>query len=133
MSLEPLLSSSPVIVIHAFAAIACFILGIAQFTLAKGTGLHRILGWTWVVLMMLVAATSFFIHEIRMWGNFSWIHLISIFVIVRLPAIVRAARRGNIARHRLGMTLMYAGALLVAGAFTLYPGRIMYRVLFGGD
>ncbi len=132
MSLQPLLSASPLIVVHAFAAMACFFLGIVQFTLAKGTGLHRLLGWTWVVLMMVVALTSFFIHEIRMWGNFSWIHLLSIFVLVRLPAIVRAARRGDIARHRRGMLLMFIGALLVAGAFTLFPGRIMHRVLFGG-
>ncbi|MCW5963878.1 MAG: DUF2306 domain-containing protein [Bryobacterales bacterium] len=132
MSLEPLLSSSPVIVVHAFAAIACFFIGLAQFTLAKGTAVHRMMGWTWVVLMMVVALTSFFIHEIRMWGNFSWIHLLSIFVIVRLPAIVMAARRGDTARHRLGMVLMFVGALMVAGAFTLFPGRIMHRVLFGG-
>ncbi|MCU0228742.1 MAG: DUF2306 domain-containing protein [Bryobacterales bacterium] len=131
VSWEPLLSASPIIVVHAFAAMACFVLGIIQFTLAKGTGLHRVLGWAWVALMITVALTSFFIHEIRMWGSFSWIHLLSIFVLVRLPVIVRAARAGNIAKHRKGMVAMFVGALLVAGAFTLFPGRIMYRVLFG--
>ncbi len=27
---------------------------------------------------------------------------------------------------------LFAGALVIAGAFTLVPGRIMYRVVFGG-
>jgi uncharacterized membrane protein len=34
------------------------------------------------------------------------------------------------ARRRI-MTLMFAGALVVAGLFTLVPGRIMHRVVFG--
>ena len=27
---------------------------------------------------------------------------------------------------------LFAGALVIAGLFTLMPGRIMYKVLFGG-
>jgi uncharacterized membrane protein len=30
------------------------------------------------------------------------------------------------------MISLFAGALVVAGAFTLLPGRIMHRVVFGG-
>lgn len=29
------------------------------------------------------------------------------------------------------MILIFAGALVVAGLFTLVPGRIMHRVIFG--
>lgn len=111
---------------------ACFFLGIVQFTIARGTNLHRVIGWIWVTLMMLVALTSFFIHEIRRRGSFSWIHLLSLLVIVRLPSVVMAARRGNIARHRMGTVLMFVGALVVAGAFMFLPDRIIHRVLFGG-
>jgi uncharacterized membrane protein len=30
------------------------------------------------------------------------------------------------------MLSLFGGALVIAGAFTLLPGRIMHRVVFGG-
>jgi uncharacterized membrane protein len=48
-----------------------------------------------------------------------------------LAASVFLARRGNIHAHRRSMIGLYLGALLVTGAFTLLPGRIMGRVVFG--
>jgi uncharacterized membrane protein len=74
MTLAPLLAASPVIQIHAFAALGAFGLGIAQLAAPKGTLPHRTLGWTWVALMVVVAVSAFFIHTIRMWGPFSPIH-----------------------------------------------------------
>jgi len=62
-----LLSTSPAIQVHAFAAMAAFALGIVQFAAPKGRLLHRIIGWTWVVLLLVVSTTPFFIHEIRLW------------------------------------------------------------------
>ena len=46
---------------------AAFALGIVQFAAPKGRLLHRIIGWTWVVLLLVVSTTPFFIHEIRLW------------------------------------------------------------------
>jgi uncharacterized membrane protein len=48
-----------------------------------------------------------------------------------LAAAVFLARRGRIGAHRRSMIGLYLGALLVTGAFTLLPGRIMGRVVFG--
>ena len=48
-----------------------------------------------------------------------------------LPLAVVYARRGRIAAHRSSMTWLFVAALLVAGAFTLLPHRIMGRVVFG--
>ena len=41
------------------------------------------------------------------------------------------ARRGDIRRHAWAMAALFAGALIITGGFTLLPGRIMNRVLFG--
>jgi len=49
-----------------------------------------------------------------------------------LPLAVLAAHRHDVARHRRAMIMIFAGALVVAGAFTLLPGRIMHAVAFGG-
>lgn len=92
--------------------------------------LHRIMGWIWVIVMAIVAASSFWINQIKTWGDWSPIHLLSIFALVMLPLGVIFARRGKIRGHRRTMTGIYLGALVIAGIFTFVPGRIMYRMFF---
>ena len=131
MTLTPLLNAAPVIQLHAFAAIAAFALGAVQFAAPKGTLPHRTIGWIWVTLMVVIAASSFLIHELRIIGPFSPIHLLSIFTLVTVPLAVFAARRHQVERHRTAMTSIFVGALVIAGLFTLLPGRIMHAVVFG--
>jgi uncharacterized membrane protein len=70
-----------------------------------------------------VAVSSFWIHQIRLLGPWSPIHL--------LPLAVWRAHTHRVADHRLIMTLLFTGALVVAGLFTLLPGRTMHAVLLG--
>jgi uncharacterized membrane protein len=132
MSLAPLLAAPAVVQVHAFAAMAAFLLGIVQLAAPKGTLPHRALGYTWVGLMLVIALTSFAIHGIDQWRGFSLIHLLSISVLVLAPMAVLAARRHRVGTHSKAMISVFAGALVIAGAFTLLPGRIMHRVVFGG-
>jgi uncharacterized membrane protein len=131
VSLAPLLSASPVIQVHAFAAMAAFALGLVQFAAPKGTLPHRTIGWVWVILMMVIAASSFWIHGYRTIGPFSPIHGLSILTLVMVPVAVLHARRHRVANHRGAMISIFIGALVVAGAFTFLPGRIMHAVAFG--
>jgi uncharacterized membrane protein len=48
-----------------------------------------------------------------------------------LPLAVLAARRHAVQRHQRAMMGLFFGALVIAGAFTLMPGRIMHTVVFG--
>jgi uncharacterized membrane protein len=132
MSLAPLLNAPLAIQLHAWAALAAFVLGIVQLARVKGTGSHRALGWIWVGLMLVAAVSSFWIQHLRVWGPWSPIHLLSILSLAMLPLGVIMARRGIIVGHKLTMLGMFAGALVIAGLFTFVPGRIMHRVLFGG-
>jgi uncharacterized membrane protein len=84
-----------------------------------------------VALMVVVAASSFWIHQVRLVGPFSPIHLLSIFTLVMLPLAVWRAHTHRVADHRRIMIMTFVGALVVAGLFTLAPGRIMHRVIFG--
>src|ERR1700681_3809829 len=131
MSLAPLLDAAPAIPVHAFAAMAAFALGLVQFAAPKGTLPHRTVGWIWVGLMAMVAVSSFWIHQIRLLGPWSPIHLLSIFTLAVLPLAVWMAHRHRVADHRRIMILIFSGALVIAGLFTLVPGRIMHMVLFG--
>jgi uncharacterized membrane protein len=81
--------------------------------------------------MLVVASSSFFIHTIRLWGPWSPIHLLSIFTLIMLPIAVWQAHRHAVERHRWTMISLFVGALVIAGVFTLLPGRIMHAVVFG--
>jgi uncharacterized membrane protein len=131
MTLTPLLSASPVIQAHAMAALAALALAGHQFLARPGTVVHRTIGYAWVVLMGMTALSSFFIHDLRMVGSFSVIHLLSILVLVMLVRAVTAARAGNVTAHRKTMQGMVVWGLFGAGLFTLLPGRIMHAVVFG--
>jgi uncharacterized membrane protein len=131
MDIAALTSASPVIQAHAYAAFAAIGLGTVQFALPKGTPPHRAFGYGWAALMLLVAGSSMFIHTIRLIGPFSPIHLLSLLTLTVVPLAVHAARRGRTAAHAHAMRNLYVLALLVTGLFTLWPGRIMYRVVFG--
>ena len=131
MSLAPLLNAAPAIPVHAFAAMTAFALGVVQFAAPKGTLPHRTIGWIWVCLMAAVAVSSFWIHQIRLVGLWSPIHLLSIFTLVVLRLAVWRAHQHRVADHRRIMISLFAGALVLAGLFTLVPGRIMHTVVFG--
>ena len=131
MSLAPLLDATPAIPVHAFAAMTAFALGVVQLVAPKGTLPHRALGWIWVCLMLAVAISSFWIHEIRLLGPWSPIHLLSFFGLITVPLAVWRAHRHQVAGHRRIMISVFSGALVIAGLFTLLPGRIMHAVVFG--
>jgi len=131
MSFAPLLDAAPAIPVHAFAAMTAFMLGVVQLAAPKGTLPHRTLGWIWVCLMLAVAISSFWIHEIRLVGPWSPIHLLSIFVLITVPLAVWKAHRHQVTDHRRIMISIFSGALVIAGLFTLLPGRIMHAVVFG--
>jgi uncharacterized membrane protein len=130
-SLAPLLQAGPVIATHAGAALAAFAVGVLQLARRKGTPAHRVLGWMWIVLMAVVAVGSFFIHNLRQVGPFSAIHILSVVTLVNLGLGIGFARTHRVDAHRWTMISVFLGALVVAGLFTLVPGRIMHRVVFG--
>jgi uncharacterized membrane protein len=134
MNLAPLTNAPFAIQLHAYAALAAFVLGTVQLARVKGTTQHRALGYTWVALMLAIAISSFWIHgeSLRLWGTWSPIHLLSILTLLMLPAAIYFARVHRVRGHKLTMLGLFSGALVIAGIFTLAPGRIMHRVVFGG-
>lgn len=131
MTLSPLFSAVPPIPGHAIAAFAAILLAAVQVLGPKGSTRHRIFGWAFVIAMGYVAISAIFIWEIRLWGRWSPIHLIIPVTLWSLYASVRAARAGDVKRHRNGMISIVVTALLITGAFTFLPGRIMHEVFFG--
>ena len=117
--------------LHAYAAFLAVVIGAIQFVMPKGTIRHKYLGYSWVGLMLLVSVSSFWINAIKIIGPFSPIHFLSIFTIWSLFEAIRSIKQGNIKRHKRFMQFLYPLALIITGAFTMLPGRIMYEVFWG--
>lgn len=129
--LEPILNAPLTVQIHICAAIPALGLGPVAFLRRRRDWVHRLAGRLWVLAMAVLALSSFGIHGFRMIGPFSPIHLLSLWVLVELVRGIADIRAGRVAAHGARMWGMYQGAIGIAGALTLLPGRIMNRVLFG--
>ena len=126
-----LLAAAPMVIrLHVAAAVSAFVIGCILLAGVKGTTLHKALGWTWVAAMMVTALSSFFIKVVNP-GHWSLIHVLSGWVAIGVPMGIAAIRRGNVRAHRRMMTGQFIGGLLIAGVFTLAPGRLMFQVFFG--
>ena len=131
MNIEPVLQASPAIKIHLAAVLPALAIGTWQvFFSVKGSRFHRIFGFTYLALMTIAATSAFFIRSVGR-GSLTPIHLFIPLTFFGVFAAIWYVRRGQIEKHRRAMLSLYFGGLLLAGALTLLPGRIMYRAFFG--
>lgn len=127
-----LLQRHPVVFFHLVTAFAALLLGLVILNRRKGTTSHRVLGWAWVVLMGSTALASGFIRDYQLPNLFGFtpIHAFTVLVAVQLPRGIWFIRRSNVAGHRKTMRGLYIGACVIAGVFTLLPGRFLGRLLW---
>ena len=115
--------------IHLAAVVPAVVIGVVQLASKKGTRSHKALGWIWVLSMVVVAVSSFWIMELRKGAGFSVIHLLSAWVLISLFCAIWFIRRGNVRAHKgfmVGVMLGVAGA----GIGALMPGRFLAQLLF---
>ena len=120
--------------LHLGTLAPAFVIGTYLLVRRKGTPTHRLLGKIYMGSMLFTAIVTLFMEAIvgpQFLNHFGYIHLLSLFVVYTVPTAYTAIRAGNIAVHRRKMIGLYVGALLVAGGFTLTPGRLMHSWLFG--
>jgi uncharacterized membrane protein len=129
--LTPLMQASPAIQLHVAGAVIALLVGAVQLLRPKGRTVHIVLGWTWVVAMTVVAISSIFITEINP-GQFSPIHAFTAWTLIALPmGLVAILVRRNRKAHGRAMGGLFLGGLIIAGAFTFLPGRVMWDVFLG--
>lgn len=78
-------------------------------------------------VMTFVTVSSFWIRELND-GDFSWIHLLTIWTMISMAAAILAIRRGRVRAHALFMAGTMMGAL-VAGGLAMMPGRFISEIL----
>ena len=126
-----------IIYAHATLALLAVPFGLYILLTKKGTKQHRILGRIWVTFLIIVSLTAIFIQAINP-GQYSLIHLLIPWTIGSLIYSIwniKKFKNTKIERykfaHMYSMIGVYVGALLIAGAFTLMPGRFFHEILFG--
>jgi uncharacterized membrane protein len=131
-ALLTLLERHPLIFFHLVTAFGAVVIGAIVMLRRKGTGSHRLLGWVWVVLMGSTALASAFIRDYGMpnLAGITPIHAFTVLVAVKLPRGIWLIRQGKVVEHRKTMRGLFFGACVIAGLFTLLPGRFLGRLLW---
>ena len=101
--------------------------------MTKGTKIHKNLGKLYMILMLVTAVITLFMPADvgpQVLNHFGWIHLFSFLTIYTVPTAYQAIKKGKVKVHQRKMILLYFGAIVIAGGFTLTPGRYLYSVFF---
>ncbi|MBQ2260327.1 MAG: DUF2306 domain-containing protein [Loktanella sp.] len=134
MDFGPIVQASFIIQLHVLAALPALVLGPLVLWGRGGRLRHKLLGYTWVTSMLVLAGSGLFIpsQNLALAGHFGPIHLLCFLTFAGIWQGVGHARHGRIAAHQKAMRQIWFWALGLAGMFTLLPGRIMNEVLLGG-
>ena len=127
---------TPTIAVHMSAAIAAVVIGPFALWARLGKTVrprwHRALGYAWVTCMLGAAITSLFIRDFRLLNvaGFTPIHLLIPLTLATLSKSFKFLYQGDITGHRKAMQSLYVSACIVAGGFTLLPGRYLGNLLW---
>ena len=127
---------TPTIAVHMSAAMTAVLLG--PFALWARLGritrprLHRALGYAWVTCMIAAALSAMFIRDFNLPNivGYTPIHLLVPLTFFSLYRAFVYLLQGNFQGHRKSMQWLYFNACIVAGAFTLLPGRYLGHLIW---
>ena len=118
---------------HLCTVVPCIFIGATLLILPKGSPIHKRGGRVYMVLMLITAVITLIIPAKigpQFLGHFGWIHLFSVLTLYTVPTAYTAIKKGRVKVHQRKMVLLYFGAIFIAGAFTLSPGRYLHKVFF---
>jgi uncharacterized membrane protein len=113
---------------HTTGALLALVLGTVMVVRRKGDRSHRRIGRIWMVVMYWVVLSSFGITRLNP-GHFSWIHGLSAWTFLSLTMAWRAARKGDVRRHRGWAVGSYCGLLGAFAGAVAVPVRLIPRTV----
>lgn len=133
MTLNPILSAPFEIQLHIFFAVPALLVGPLALFRKRRDVVHKIAGYVWMISVLGLSITGLFIKShVAVIGHFGPIHILSVLGIWGVLEGLYHIRIGNIAKHRATLQSVWFGAMGLAGLFTLLPGRVINRMIFGG-
>lgn len=121
-----------VMLAHTAVALVASLLTAWMLLAPKGTAKHKAMGRIWAVMLLFIALSSFGLRD-GFGAAMGWplglgpIHLLSALTVYSVTHGIVAIRRGRVQTHVANMVGV-CWALLIAGAFTLVPGRLMHQL-----
>lgn len=112
----------------------CVVIGALLLIIQKGTYFHKISGRIYMILMLITSVITLFMPAQvgpQLFNHFGFLHLFSILTLHSVPTAYIAIKNGEVKKHKWKMISLYFGAIIIAGGFTLVPGRYLYEVFFG--
>lgn len=119
---------------HLGTIVPAFAIGTFLFLKRKGSSAHKLLGKIYMILMLCTAVISLFMSAKvgpTLFNHFGFIHLFAVLILYSVPSAYFAIKKGNVKKHSGNMIGLYVGGLLIAGSFTLMPGRLLNSWIFG--
>lgn len=119
---------------HLLTVVPCIFIGAYLLIVKKGTLYHKLLGKIYMSLMMVTAIITLFMPAYvgsQFLNHFGYIHIFSFLTLYSVPTAIIAVKKGQIKKHKMKMILLYFGAIVIAGGFTLTPGRFLHTFFFG--
>lgn len=118
---------------HLLTVVPCIAMGATLFFMKKGTPIHKTMGRVYMILMMVTGIITLFMPAKvgpQLFNHFGWIHSFSLLTLYSAPKAYFAIQKGNIKSHQYSMIGLYVGGILIAGSFTLVPGRFLHDLFF---
>lgn len=118
---------------HLATVLPCVAMGGVLFFMKKGTPVHKGIGKVYMILMIITGLITLFMPAQvgpSLFGHFGWIHSFSALTLYSAPRAYFAIRAGDVKAHQYSMIGLYMGGIVIAGAFTLAPGRYLHELLF---
>jgi len=120
---------------HAGFGLAALVVGAARVGWPHGEAMDRLLGWSFLGLLVLTAASAALLSRPVATPSLLGVtvgHLFILATALGVAAALWAARAHDRLRWRNIVTALFAGVVVMAGLFELLPGRILNTVLAGG-
>jgi len=118
---------------HLATVLPCVVMGAVLFSIRKGTPFHKGMEKVYMILMLITGIITLFMPAQvgpQFLNHFGYIHAFSFLTLYSVPKAYFAARRGDVKSHKFSMIGLYVGGIVIAGSFTLVPGRFLHEVLF---
>lgn len=122
------------LMMHLATVVPCIFIGAILLVVKKGTRFHIYVGRIYMILMLItVIITLIMPAEVgpTVFNHFGYIHGFSFLTLYTIPSAYFAIKKGNVKSHKRKMILLYFGAIIIAGGFTLMPGRYLHHLFFG--
>ncbi len=118
---------------HIITVVPCIFLGAYLFIKSKGNPHHKLVGKIYMTLMLVTAVISLCLPARvgpQFLNHFGFIHVFSVLTIQAIPTAIIAIKKGNVRKHKRKLVSLYIGAIVIAGSFTLAPGRFLHELFF---